>query len=172
MTKFSDEERATIMAEAKATLARAANLKVRERPILPDDGDALMRCRLETATEKQTSAMVYKTYSTPAMPAAPTPVPDSDDGIADERQFIFVVVAEALAEIDAHHRAEIQSLKDEVADLKKAFFRTPHSMVESARELSAQTDKVLAAITELRASEREKQRRSDPVFDLPALRSH
>ena len=59
-----------------------------------------------------------------------------EDRIAHERQFIFDVLAEALGELDARHRAEIQSLKDEVADLKRAFFNTPRDMVEGARELT------------------------------------
>ena len=106
----------------------------------------------------------------PATPAAASPASDTtEDRIAHERQFIFDVLAEALGELDARHRAEIQSLKDEVADLKRAFFNTPRDMVEGARELSAQSDKVMAAVAALHAaSERDQQQRRDPV-DLPAL---
>ena len=167
MTKYSDEERATIVAEARDSLRRLADFKPRERSI-GDPIDPLAKWRAEAeAQQQQAPAMVYKTHE--AAPAVP-PAPDTtDERIADERQFIFAVIAQALGELDARHQAEIESLKTSRRS-KSAFFNTPRDMVEGARELRAQTDKVLAAVAALHAaSERDQQqRRSDPL-DLPAL---
>jgi hypothetical protein len=93
------------------------------------------------------------------------PAADTDERIADERQFIFDVLAEALGELTARYDREIAALRDKV----DCYIKTPLSMVEAARELHAQTDRALAAAAALdAASERDQQRRSDPL-DLPAL---
>ena len=45
--------------------------------------------------------------------------------------------------------------------MKRAFFNTPRDMVEGARELSAQSDKVMAAVAALHAaSERDQQQQT------------
>ena len=117
------------------------------------------------AQERESFGLVFKTMDD-AVPATPEEPPDNGN-----LQCILEAVAEVIAackrqqgEIDAQ-RNEIASLRDKV----DCYIKTPRDMVESARELSAQTAKTLAAVTELRAaSERELQRRSE-VLDLPAL---
>jgi hypothetical protein len=102
--------------------------------------------------------VLYKTLDNSA--PATVPAADTDERIADERQFIFDVVAECLAEERARHRAEIESLSNKVDDLKRAFFNTPRDLVESTRELRAALADVRTVL---------ERARSDPPLDMPAL---
>jgi hypothetical protein len=123
--------------------------------------------RPEIARQRQHDRLVYKSHDNSA-PAAMPPA-DTDARIADERQFIFDVVAEVIAEERARHAAEIGALKDTVADLKRAFFNLPAGLVENTRELKDALAKVIATLADIRA-ERDQQRGSEPI-DLPPLPS-
>src|SRR5262245_12039352 len=113
--QFIREQREVAAREAK----KAREELARRRAALPPGEDLPERWRQqppEFARQRQHDRLVYKSYDNcgpAAMPAA-----DTDECIADERQFILNVLAHVIAEERQRHKTEIDALKNRISELE------------------------------------------------------
>jgi hypothetical protein len=152
--QFIREQREHAAREAK----KAREELARRRAALPPSEDLPERWRREADAQERAfradhTGMIYKPYNAPA--AAP-PAPDSEC----LSEFLVEVIGTIIAEERARFGAEIDGLKNRIAELEK---RGSTDLIEATRKLGEKLDEVR------RYTEAELHRSRSEPLDLPPL---